>query len=61
MVTIINIYPSDDGYLGSFHILAIVNSEVVNVGRACVYIVGNSPWGMYAQDRDSWVVWHIYF
>lgn len=32
MVTIISIYPSGDGYLGYFHILAIVNSEVVNMG-----------------------------
>ena len=39
------IHSSADGHLGSFHVLAIINSAV----------------SVYTQQWDCWVVWQFYF
>ena len=53
------IYLSANGHLGCFHVLFIVNSAVMNVG---VHVSLNSGFlGVYAQQRDCWVIWQFYF
>ena len=49
------IHLSVDGHLGCFHVLAIVNSAVVNIVGTCVSF--NSGFlGVCAQQWDCWVV-----
>ena len=44
------IHLSADGHLGCFHVLAIINSAVMNIG---VHV--------HAQEWDFWVIWQFYF
>ena len=48
------IHSSADGHLGCFHVLAIINSAVMNTG---IHVSFNSGFlSVYAQQWDCWVV-----
>ena len=51
---------SDNGRLGCFHVLAIVNSAVMNTEGT--HVSFNSGFlSVYAQQWDCWVIWQFYF
>ena len=53
------IHSSAVGHLGSFPVLAIVNSAAVNIGvHVSVSLLVSSGW--YAQQWDCWVLWQFY-
>ena len=50
---------SADGHLGCFHVLATMNSAVMNTG---VHVSLNSGFlSVYAQHWDCWVICQVYF
>ena len=52
-------HSSADGHLGCFHVLAIINSAVMNIGA---HVSFNSSFlGVYAQQWDCWVIRQFYF
>ena len=53
MYHIFVIHSSVDGHLGGFHALAIVNSALMNIGMACIFLNECFIW-IYVQE------WHCY-
>ena len=53
------IHWSADGHLGCFHVLAIINSAVMNIGVRVSFPSGFLI--VYAQQWDFWVIWQFYF
>ena len=53
------IHSSADGHLGCFHVLAIINSAVMNTGTRVSFNSGFL--GVYAQQWDCWVTRQFYF
>ena len=53
------IHSSADGHLGSFHVLAIVNSTAIHWGTRDSFNSGFLS--VYAQQWDCWVLWQFYF
>ena len=49
------IHSSADGHLGSFDVLAIVNSAMMNIGAHVSFDSGFL--NVYAQQWDFWVEW----
>ena len=53
------IHSSADGHLGCFHVLAIINSAVMNIG---VHVsLSDLVSSVYAQKWDCWVMWQFCF
>ena len=51
---------SANGYLGCFHILAIVNSCCSEYWDACIFL----NYGfllIFAQETDCWIIWQLIF
>ena len=49
-----------DGHLGCFHVLAIINSAVMNIGvPVSLSVLGFLS--VYAQQWDFWVIRQFYF
>ena len=51
---LIFIHSSVDGYLGCFHVLAIVNRAAVTI-IACIFSDSSFLW-IYSQEWDSWII-----
>ena len=55
------IHLSVDGHLGCFHVLAIINSAVMDIGVHMSLRVNSGFLRVYAQQWDCWVIWQFYF
>ena len=53
------IHSSDDGYLGCFHVLAIIKGCDKHRGTRVSFNSGFL--GVYAQQQDCWVIRQFYF
>ena len=53
------IHSSADGHLGCFHVLAIVNSDVVNIRMHVSF--GIMVFSRYAQEWNCWIIWGSIF
>ena len=56
MYYIFFIHSSVDGYLGCFHVLAVVNNTAVYIGMH-VFL----PTMFFSQEWDFWNIWKLYF
>ena len=53
------IHSSADGHLGCFHVLAIVNSDAVNIRMHVSF--GITVFSRYAQEWNCWIIWGSIF
>ena len=54
--TIHFIHLSVDGHLGYFHVLATVNSAVMNIGVHVLFLKHSFVW-IYGQEWDCGIIW----
>ena len=54
------IYSSVNGYLGCFHVLAIVNRVAVNIRMRVIFSNHGFLW-IYAWEWDCWIIWSSIF
>ena len=56
------IHSSVDGHLGYFHVLAIINSALMNIGvHVSLCEEHTHSLSVYAQQWDCWVIRQFYF
>ena len=48
-----------DGYLDSFHVLAIVNGAAVNIRIHASFQIRGYLLRVYTQEWDYWIMWYL--